>query len=241
MPFMIYFILKLLADITSNNFIPIADLTNYSGTDGQTIYIKILNTSTGNYCDAVYTFNLTETANVIAGTNITGDACEDAGTYDLSLNNNDVINGQTGTYIITYYNNQTDAISGNNAIGNNAPIPVGPTSVTYWFRIEDASNSLCFDVTSIDITIHPLPIVDEITDTQECHSYFLPVITNGTYYLLPGGPTTPGQVQYNAGDEIDLGGTYYIFAGPDANGCTNESNFQLYFVDEYIPTHDNCG
>ena len=80
-------------------------------------------------------------------------------------------------------------------------------------RIEDASNPLCFDVTSIDITIHPLPIVDTIPNVQECTSYVLPVITNGTYYLLPGGPTTPGQVQYNAGDLIDLGGTYYIFVG----------------------------
>jgi hypothetical protein len=36
---------------------------------------------------------------------------------------------------------------------------------------------------------------------------------------------TPGQVQYNIGDIIDSSGTYYIFAGPDANGCTNESSF----------------
>ena len=229
------------ADITANNFILPADLTNYQGIDGQTIYIKILNTSTGNYCDAVYTFNLIETANIVAGTNITEGVCQDAGTYDLSLNDVDVINGQTGTYNITYYNNQTDATSGNNPISSSAPIPVGPTTVTYWFRIEDAANPLCFDVTSIDITIHPLPIVDTIPNAQECTSYVLPVITNGTYYLLPGGPTTPGQVQYNAGDLIDLGGTYYIFAGPDANGCTNESSFELYFVDEYVPTLDNCG
>jgi len=228
------------ADITTNNFIPLTNATNYSGTDGQTIYIKILNTNTGNYCDAVYTFNLTEIANVVAGTNITGSACENAGSYDLSLNDVAVINGQIGSYNITYYGNQADATSGNNAIGNIAFIPTGPTTVSYWFRIEDASNGSCFDVTSINITIHPLPVVDTIPNAQDCSSFTLPVIANGTYYLLSGGPTTPGQIQYNAGDIINNGGFYFIFAGPDANGCTNESDFELYFVDEYVPSLDNC-
>lgn len=234
------FYFELPADITANNFIPAGNLTNYAGTNGQTIYVKILNTTTGNYCDATYTFNLTETANVVAGTPSPGSTCENQLSYDLSIHDVEVENGQVGT-IITHYNTQADAIAGVGAIGNIGTIPSGSTTYTFWFRIEDATNSNCFDVISIDITVHPLPVVDTLANVQECHSYFLPVITNGTYYLLPGGPTTPGQVQYNAGDEIDLGGTYYIFAGPDANGCTNESSFELYFVDEYTPTLDNCG
>ena len=228
------------ADITSNNFIPISDLTNYSGADGQTIYIKILNINTGNFCDAVYSFNLTEIANIIAGSTTPGSTCENQLTYDLSTHNTEVENGQTGT-IITYYNNQTNAIAGTGAIGNIGTIPSGSTTYTFWFRIEDVTNPNCFDVTSVVVTVYPLPLVDTLTNIQECHSYFLPVITNGTYYLLSGGPTTPGQIQFNSGDEIDQGGTYYIFSGPDANGCTNESNFELYFVDEYVPILDNCG
>ena len=228
------------ADITANNFIPVGNLTNYAGANGQTIYIKIFNTNTGNFCDAVYTFNLTEIGNIIAGTTTPGSTCENELIYDLSAHDAEVENGQVGT-TITYYNNQADATAGTNAIGNNAPIPVGPTSVTYWFRIENTSNSNCFDVTSVVITIHPLPLVDTIANAQECSQYQLQALTNGTYYLLPGGPTTSGQVQYNAGDIINLGGTYYIYAGPDINGCTNESSFELYFVDEYVPTLDNCG
>jgi gliding motility-associated-like protein len=228
------------ADITANNFIPIADLTNYSGANGQTIYIKILNTTTGNYCDAIYTFNLTEIANIIAGITTPGATCEDQLNYDLSTHDAEVENGQVGT-TITYYNSQTDAIAGVGSIGNIGTIPPGVTTYTFWFRIEDTSNTNCFDVTSVVITINPLPTVDTVADVQECHSYTLPIITNGTYYLLPGGPTTPGQVQLNAGDIIDQGGTYFIYVGPDANGCTNESNFELYFVDEYVPILDNCG
>jgi gliding motility-associated-like protein len=228
------------ADITANNFIPTANLTSYSGTDGQTIYIKILNTNTGNYCDAVYTFNLTEIANIIAGTTTPGSTCENQLTYDLSIHDVEVENGQTGT-TITYYNSQSDAIAGSGSIGNIGTIPSGSTTFTFWFRIENTSNSNCFDTTSVVVTVHPLPIVDRIADVQECSSFTLPAITNGTYYLLSGGPTIPGQVLYNPGDIIDQGGVYFIFTGPDANGCRNESDFELYFVDEYVPALENCG
>lgn len=228
-----------LADIASNS--PIPTPNNYTSSGGQTIFIKILNTTTGNYCDAVYDFDLIVTTSVVAGTNITGSTCEDNLNYDLSIHDVEVINGQAGTYTITYFNSQAEAQSSTNPIGSNVTIPTGINSIIYWVRIEDSTNPSCFDVTSIDITVHPIPVVDTIPDVQECTSFTLPAITNGTYYLLPGGPTTPGQVQYNAGDLIDLGGTYYIFIGPDANGCTNESSFQLYFVDEYTPTLDNCG
>jgi gliding motility-associated-like protein len=228
------------ADITANNFIPIGNLTNYAGADGQTVYIKIFNTNTGNYCDAFYTFNLTEIANVIAGTTTPASTCENELSYDLSAHDSEVENGQVGT-TITYYNSQADATAGSGSVAANIIIGSGLTSVTYWYRIEDSSNPNCFDVTSVVITIHQLPLVDTLTNILDCSQYQLQTLTNGTYYLLPGGPTTPGQVQYNAGDIINNAGVYYVFAGPDINGCTNESSFELYFVDEYVPTLDNCG
>lgn len=226
-----------LADIASNNFIPLANLSNYQGTNGQTIYIKIFNTTTNMFCDAVYDFDLLVTPNVAAGTNITASVCENDLTYNLSLNDVDVINGQTGSYTITYHISQANAQSGNNPINNFAPIPTGQTTITYWYRIEDSANANCFDVTSIIITINPLPIVDTVADIQECSSTNLPNIINGTYYSGPNGTG----IQYNIGDLIDQGGIYYVFAGPDANGCTNESSFEIYFVDEYTPILDNCG
>ena len=66
-------------------------------------------------------------------------------------------------------------------------------------------------------------------------------IVDGTHICYRAGPTTPGQVQLNPGDIIDTSGVYYIFVGPDANGCTNESSFNAYFIDEYIPNLDHCG
>ncbi|MFN7045353.1 MAG: choice-of-anchor L domain-containing protein [Flavobacterium sp.] len=233
-----------LADITANNPIPNGDLATYLSAGGQTIYIRIFNTVTGNFCDAVYTFDLivnnavtaTQPANILL--------CEGEGTTNYtfsSATDNEVLNGQSAVnFTITYYNSVGEATSGSNPI-TSVSIPNGTSTITVGIRMQDNSNPSCFDVTTVTIIVNPLPLVDDITDPIECSQFILPVIVNGTYYLLPGGPTTPGQVQLNAGDIITEGGTYYIFAGPDANGCTNEESFNVTLIEDYIPQLDHCG
>jgi gliding motility-associated-like protein len=232
------------ADIVANNPIPNGDLTSYPSAGGQTIYIKIFNTVTGNFCDAEYVFDLIVTNAVVATQPSPVSVCEGQGstTYTFtSTTTDEVLNGQSpANYTVTYYNSLGEASSGTNPI-TSISIPNGTTTITVGIRIQDNSNPNCFDVTSVTITINPLPIVDDIPDPIECSQFTLPTIVNGTYYLLPGGPTTPGQVQFNIGDILVDGGTYYIFAGPDANGCTNESSFNLTLIDEYIPQLDHCG
>lgn len=232
------------ADIVANNPIPSGNLTSYSSSGGQTIYIKIFNTVSGNFCDAVYPFDLIVTNVVVATPPNPISVCEGQGGTNYTFTNsttNEVLNGQSPVnYTVTYYNSVGEASSGTNPI-TSITIPNGTTTVTIGIRIQDNSNPNCFDVTLVTITINPLPVVDDIPDPIECSQFTLPVIANGTYYLLPGGPTTLGQVQLNIGDIIDSSGTYYIFAGPDANGCTNESSFNAYFIDEYEPTLDHCG
>ena len=232
------------ADIVANNPIPSGNLTSYSSSGGQTIYIKIFNTVSGNFCDAVYPFDLIVTNAVVATPPNPISVCEGQGGTNYTFTNsttNEVLNGQSpANYTVTYYNSVGEASSGTSPI-TSITIPNGTTAVTIGIRIQDNSNPNCFDITLVTITINPLPVVDDIPDPIECSQFTLPVIANGTYYLLPGGPTTLGQVQLNIGDIIDSSGTYYIFAGPDANGCTNESSFNAYFIDEYEPTLDHCG
>ena len=232
------------ADIVANNPIPNGDLTSYPSAGGQTIYIKIFNTVTGSFCDAEYPFDLIVTNAVVATQPNPISICEGQGSTDYtftSATTDEVLNGQSpANYTVTYYNSVGDATSGVNSI-TSITIPNGTTTITVGIRIQDNSNPNCFDVTSVIITINPLPIVDDIPDPIECSQFTLPTIVNGTYYLLSGGPTTPGQVQYNIGDILVDGGTYYIFAGPDANGCINESSFNLTLIDEYIPQLDHCG
>lgn len=224
----------------ANNPIPASDLNAYASAGGQTIYIKIFNTQTSQFCDAIYSFNLNVINSVVAGTNITDSICDNlAGqNYTLTDFDPDVLNGQpAGNFIITYYNTQADAQLGINSIGNSLNIPPGSSSITVWIRMQSISNPNCFDVTSAVITINPLPTVTTIGQIIECNNYTLLPIANGTYYTGPNGTGT----QLNPGDVIDITGTYYIFAGPDANGCTNQSQFYAHFVDEYEPTQDSCG
>ncbi|WP_395655236.1 choice-of-anchor L domain-containing protein [Flavobacterium sp.] len=232
------------ADITANNPIPNGTLTTFPSPGSQTIYVKIFNTITNNFCDAVYPFDLVVTSPVIVTQPNPISVCEGQLTTNYAFvasTNSEVLNGQSASnYSITYYNSIAEATSGANPI-TSVSIPNGTTTITVGIRMQDVSNPNCFAVTSVTITVNPLPIVDDIPDPLECSQFTLPAIVNGTYYVLPGGPTTPGQVQLTAGDIIDSSGTYYIFAGPDVNGCTNESSFNAYFIDEYEPNLDHCG
>ena len=228
------------ADIVANNPIPNASLSTYPSSGGQTILIKILNTLTGNFCDAVYPFNLIVTNAVIATQPNNIQLCEGVGNTNYTfttLLDAEVLNGQSAAnYTISYYNTVAEATTGIGAI-TSISILNGTTTVTIGIRMQDNSNPNCFDVTSVTLIVNPLPIVDDIPDPTECHDFTLPVITNGNYFTGPGGTGTP----LNAGDIIDNGGTYYIFIGPDANGCTNESTFNLTLIDEYVPQLDHCG
>ena len=218
--------------------IPIGSPSNYSTSTNQTLYLKIFNTVTNQFCTALYQFDLLINATVSATQPNDVEVCETAGgtTYTLSTLDAEVLNGQSG-YIVWYYLLQADAIAGNGAIIPAITIPTGTTTATVWIRMQDSTNPSCFDVTSVDIFVNPLPPVDEITDVVECSSYILPVLTNGNYFTGPNGTGTP----LFAGDTIDESTLYYVYNGPDANGCFNESSFSAYFIDEYEPVLDNCG
>lgn len=226
-----------LADVASNT--PIGTPSGFSTTSGQTIYIKVFNTVSNEFCTTIYQFNLliNGTVNATQPTNV--QLCQStSGSTFFFLSNldPDVLNGQSG-YTVLYYATQADAVAGNGTTISFVDIPNGTTTVTVWIRMQDNANPACYDVTSVDIIINQLPPVDTIPQVVECSSYVLPPITNGTYHTGPNGTGT----QLNPGDTIDLSNTYYIFNGPDANGCTNQSSFTAFFVEEYVPNLNNCG
>ncbi len=225
-----------MADIAANN--PIVGTTNFLTTAGQTIYVKLFNSLTNLFCDAVYQFDLVINPIVNATQPVDVQLCEapTATTYSLASLDSQVLNGLAG-YNVLYFSNQADAIAGNTGIISSVAIPNGTTTVTVWIRMQNSTNPLCFDVTSVDIYVNPLPAVDDLADVVECSSYVLPVLTNGNYFTSPGGAGTA----LFAGNIIDESAMYFIYYGPDVNGCFNESSFLAYFADEYKPLLDNCG
>ncbi|NJW54909.1 hypothetical protein, partial [Salinimicrobium oceani] len=128
-------------------------------------------------------------------------------------------------FAIFYFNSSEEAKKKSAAIATPTAfkIPAGTKRKTIWVRVEDKSALKCYTVESFDIFLNDPPPVDELEDVVECESYILPQLTYGNYFTGSGGTGTP----LFAGDVITKSGTYYIFNGPDENGCTNESSFDV--------------
>jgi hypothetical protein len=91
------------------------------------------------------------------------------------------------------------------------------SQVVYYFTNTSTTLPNCTTNLNYNITINPITISGYIPSGPYCGEFVLPVLTNGTYYTLSGGPTIIGQQQLFAGNIIDLSGanlppgTYYIY------------------------------
>lgn len=220
------------ADIISGTPIT-SNITNYptSGND-ITIYIKIFNTQTGMFCDVELSFLLTVSPTAVATPPNDITICESPNStiIDLTIQDTEILGGLNATdFVITYYASQADLDNQNPIPGSSITIPSGSASTQIWVLMTSSTNANCFDATTFNITINPLPVVSTIPDVIECSEYTLPNITDGNYY---DGPNGTGNL-LNIGDILTENGTYYIYNGPDANGCYNQSSFILTLIDEY--------
>lgn len=226
-----------------DNAIAVNQLSNYSGQGNQTIYIKLKAVDTNMYCDVVYSFQLLINDPIYLNTNHI-ELCDmtDANhIVDLNQNNSTTIFGSSG-YNFYFFHNYFDAQTNSNAIldpENFTPVfsRFKTKKQTIWVRVEDKNMTNCFNISSFDIILNPLPIVDEIADVVECSQYTLPPIINGNYYT---GSQGTGAMLF-AGDIVKHPGTYYIYNGPDVNGCYNESKFKIILIEKYSVRKLWCG
>ncbi|WP_339887281.1 choice-of-anchor L domain-containing protein [uncultured Flavobacterium sp.] len=229
-----------IANVNANNSIPSSSLNTYASSGNETIYIKLFNISNNTFCSAQYSFDLLVNSPVIANQPNNINLCNNAAslTIDLTTQNSQILNGQSSNNLtITYFNSEVNATNNTNATSSSATITSATSPRTIWVRVESTSNSSCFAVTSFQIIVNPLPQVDSIPEVIACENFTLPALTNGAYYTGPNGSGN----QLNANDIIDETGTYYIYNGPDANGCTNQTSFLATFMDEYEIDLEHCG
>ncbi|CAN1551790.1 Gliding motility-associated, C-terminal domain [Flavobacteriaceae bacterium] len=234
-----------LADANANSpQIPTNLLNAYLSPGAETIYIKLSRLLDGNtICGDLIAFNLIVNPVFITTTPpnlILCSVSSGSTTTDLTLQNPIVLNGQIASdFNISCFTTSADAQNNSNAIANPSAfqITLAQSPLTIWVRMGDISNPACFNVVRFTITVYPQPIVDSIPNAIECHSYTLPVIINGNYFTGSNGSGT----MLHAGDIIMLPGTYYIFNGPDANGCTNESSFTIILIDQITFPLTACG
>ena len=225
------------------NPIPTSDVTDYVSNGNQTIYIKFYNTSTGNYCSSLESFNLTIAPSLGLSEPAPIGICTMPGvdpTITLELANPLILNGQNETnFSFSYYHSFSDAENNLNEITNfdNYVIPLSAGSETFWVKVQSNSANGCSEIIEVEFELNDPPLVSELTDVVECESYILPSIAHGNYYSSPNG----GGQQLPVGYEVTKSGTIYIFNGPNQDGCTNQTSFQVSIVKTYSVEEVNCG
>ena len=231
------------ADIANDNPIPAAGLTTYQSIGNQTIYIKLKNQVTGNFCDAEYTFLLKVNDEIAVNNPATISSCAtgSATVVDLSGVSPTFTNGQNaGDFSISFYNTLADAESTTNPIEDlpNYTLPAGTTSSTVYLRVAYIDDPSCYTTTSFEIVLTQAPEVDTVPDAVACSSYILPALTNGAYFLGPNGTG----VRKNPGDAITTSSTVYIYKKDNVTGCEGQSSFEVELLDQYkLKDLEGCG
>jgi gliding motility-associated-like protein len=231
-----------LVNSTTNTFISQTNATNYSSLGNETIYIKLFNTQTNEFCDAIYSFNLLVNNEIIPITPPNLNECIQSNTTSVNLESHFLSSNPINPleFSVTFFESLENAEASTNEITNPSSysIPNGILTKTIWVKITDVNFPDCFAVVSFEVIINPLPLVDVIDSPLiVCTEFILPTPTNGNYFSEPNGNGTA----YFGGDVLNETGTYYIFNGPDENGCVNESSFYLYVIDEYTIELEHCG
>lgn len=240
----IYYFDSLTSANANGPVIPQNQLNSFTSSGNQTIYIKAVPVNNNSFfCNNVISFDLlvTPPINIVKPSDIS--VCNNISgrvIVDLTTQESAILNGQNPSdYKIRYYTSQAAANSATNNITDPKAFntSTAQTPQTIWVRVENISSSVCFATVNFNINIFSLPTVDDIPDVVACNSYTLPPITSGEYYTGPDGTGT----KLNSGDIITKSGAYYIFKRSAANGCTNETSFNVILIYELSFKKEACG
>lgn len=159
--------------------------------------------------------------------------------FNLLVYNTEVLNGQSSTlFNITYHNSQADAETNNNPLPDAYLSAV--TSQIIYVRIENSSNTSCYDTTSFQIGVSYSPIAYQPSDINICddesndgfESFNLSQVNDN---ILNGQPSSDNIISYYLSQD-------------DANNAvnavnstfTNTENPQTIFVRLENNSNTNC-
>ncbi|AXG74056.1 hypothetical protein DVK85_07270 [Flavobacterium arcticum] len=116
-------------------------------------------------------------------------------------------------------------VNGTGTMLNAGDIITADTTLHVYY--ENTSIPGCFDDNAFTITINDFNIPDP-ADQLVCDGYVLPQLAIGDYYMLSGGPNTPGQVQYAVGYTIDADQDVYVYGETNTlPTCADEGVFTV--------------
>jgi gliding motility-associated-like protein len=152
---------------------------NYTNTNAytqETIFVRIENINNTD-CYNTTSFNInvfdSPTANqindwIVCDNDLDGDDTNGIVEFDLSNIDSEILGSQSSlVYEITYYETQNDA---DNKVFGLATLFQNTTAnnQTIIVRIENRNNPACFDTTSLNLIINPLPTINNIVDYFQC-------------------------------------------------------------------------
>jgi len=201
----------------------------FNSPSGQTIYVRIELPNTG--CYTIKSFQILTSPPPIAHQPADISKCARSqyffnAYFNLSSQTDEILDGQSEDInIVSYYSSQNDAATAVNPIANLTNALYSNTTI--YVRVENVSDQSCFSLTSFNLIILPVPVVDDLEDVIACTSYILPPLTNGNYFTASNGNGIP----LFAGNEILETQTVYIFNQPDGPGtCGSNSSFHVLII-----------
>ncbi|NDI99892.1 hypothetical protein GWA97_12450, partial [Flavobacterium sp. LaA7.5] len=217
---------------------PLSAAQNYQANSGDIMWLRVEDYNTG--CSTTRSFQLIGNPAPTPGTPENLQACDidESGdeVFDLTIQDGTVYAGQDpSTFTITYHETFTDADANTGEI--TSPDTYVTSGTTIYVRLTNNDDEDCYGVTSFDIEVTPVPVVEVPEDQFACSDtgYTLPaIIQSGNYYTAPDGTGT----QLNEGDIISTTQTIYVYAesGTVPNNCTSEESFTVTIYQQ--PTVD---
>ncbi|MFK7782001.1 PKD domain-containing protein, partial [Psychroserpens sp.] len=155
-------------DDADNNANPLPNLFTNT-VNPQTIFVRIVNSNNTN-CFVTTTFevlvasgiSLTQPNDLVVCDDISGDGFE---SFDLNSQTATILNGQTGV-TLTYHPTQVDAGANTNPL--TSPYTNISNPQTVFVRVENDSNTLCFETISFDLIVNPGPTTLVPTPLSVC-------------------------------------------------------------------------
>ena len=164
------------ADAETNQF-PIPTPNAYNNTlQNETIWMRIADVT--QTCFEIISFNITVNKEAIANSVMDYELCDDSADgndtneitiFDLSTKTNEVLGTQSSTdYDVKFYYSQQEADDA--VAGTEITTPIQNTSnpQPIYARIENIGNTSCYDTTSFNLVVNPLPTVNSIVTLTQC-------------------------------------------------------------------------
>ncbi len=138
-----------------------------NATNPQKVFVRITNTSTLCYDTTDFDIRVTNAGQLGAAIDLATCDVSNNGFFSFDLSQNDFINPDPFNSTLSYFNNEMNAINGNNPISITYTNKVAYISETIWARVENNSTG-CYSMENFTIEVFPYPNIQSQFVLKQC-------------------------------------------------------------------------